>query len=94
MSKITSKLQLTLPRALARQFGIEPGDHITWLSAGDSIRLLPASAPQLPMDPARRLELFDAATARQKKRDRLRRVAGRTGRGWTREELYDRGRTR
>lgn len=94
MSKVTSKLQLTLPRALARQFGIEPGDDLTWLPSGDSLRLLPTSAQPPPMDPARRLQLFDAATARQKKRDRLPRVVSRKGRGWAREELYDRGRSR
>ena len=94
MSKVTSKLQLTLPKALATQFHIRPGDEVSWLPAGESLRLLPAGASRSSRDSARRLELFDAATARQSARDRKRRSPGGKARGWTREELYDRGRAR
>ena len=31
MAKVTSKLQVTLPKALADQYGIEPGDEIGWV---------------------------------------------------------------
>lgn len=93
MSKVTSKLQLTLPKALAARYGIEPGDEVTWLPAGDSLRLVPAAAAA-PVDRARRLKLFDEATARQKKRDRQRGPAQAQSRGWKREDLYTRGRAR
>ena len=92
MSRITSKLQVTLPKALAERYHIEPGDEIEWEAAGDAIRVVPAGrGPR--RDVAARLRLFDQATARTRQRPAPG-VAPAEGRGWTREELYDRGRPR
>jgi len=94
MSKVTSKLQVTVPKALAEQYGIRPGDEIDWIAAGDAIRVVPAGRRE-PLDMARRLELFDEATRRQRARERTRPRAVRTGeRGWKREDLYRRGSAR
>jgi bifunctional DNA-binding transcriptional regulator/antitoxin component of YhaV-PrlF toxin-antitoxin module len=94
MAKVTSKLQVTLPKALAERHAIRPGDEITWESAGDVIRVVPASFVTVP-DSKARLRLFDQATDRQRRRDRSRRKARKgESRGWTREELYARGRAR
>jgi AbrB family looped-hinge helix DNA binding protein len=92
MSKVTSKLQVTLPKRLAEQFEIRPGDEIEWIPAHDSIRVVPArSRPRLGV--AARLRLFDRATARQRRRQGdHRRSRPADQRGWTREDLYDRGR--
>jgi AbrB family looped-hinge helix DNA binding protein len=94
MSKVTSKLQVTLPKAIADRYGIQPGDDIDWEPAGDSIRVVPARAAQA--DVQQRLRLFDAATRRIASGSRKPASRARTqvGRGWTREELYDRGRAR
>jgi bifunctional DNA-binding transcriptional regulator/antitoxin component of YhaV-PrlF toxin-antitoxin module len=89
---VTSKLQVTIPKEIAVRYGIKPGVDITWLAAGDAIRVVPGSGQRRAADPARRLQLFDRATERQRERQ-----AGRLGthrpvdRGWSREELYDRG---
>lgn len=91
MSKITSKLQLTLPKVLADEFGLRPGDEVTWQAAGESIRVIPSRATQNALDAKARLKLFDAATARQKRRKRQP-IARK--REWSREELYDRGLSR
>jgi bifunctional DNA-binding transcriptional regulator/antitoxin component of YhaV-PrlF toxin-antitoxin module len=40
MSKVTAKLQVTLPKALAEKYGIVPGSEIVWEAAGDAIRVL------------------------------------------------------
>jgi AbrB family looped-hinge helix DNA binding protein len=93
MSKVTSKLQVTIPRAVAVQYGIEPGDEVEFIPAGDSIRVVPLSAAAEPPDVARRLQLFDQATARQRARQRGAKRAGVKTRGWKREELYERGGT-
>ncbi|HET8540661.1 MAG TPA: AbrB/MazE/SpoVT family DNA-binding domain-containing protein [Anaeromyxobacter sp.] len=90
MAKVTSKLQVTVPKALADRFGIAPGDEIEWEAAGDAMRIVPARRKP-GASVASRLKLFDQATARQRDRDRARRVASGRGRGWSREELYDRG---
>ena len=92
MAKVTSKLQVTLPKAIATAHGIEPGDQIEWVSAGEVIHIVPRGAGRKIRDVADRLRLFDLATARQRKRQRGVRPAEAKDRGWTREELYERGR--
>ena len=93
MAKVTSKLQVTLPRAIADRYGIRPGDDIQWQPAGTVIQVVPPGkqAPVLSLED--RLKLFDAATIRQKLRRR-----GKPGRasdrGWRREDVYTRGRAR
>ena len=93
MSKVTKKLQVTLPKALADRYGIRPGDDIRFEGAGEVIRVVPASAdtPHEELDIEARLRLFDAAAERQRKRERGRRADRANTRGWTREELYERG---
>ena len=94
MAKVTSKLQVTVPKALAERYAIRPGDEIAWEAAGDVIRVVPRGRAPAP-DAAGRLRLFDKATERQRRRNRSF-GAGRppAGRGWTREDLYARGRAR
>lgn len=95
MSKVTSKLQVTVPKAIAEQFKIRPGDDIEWLPAGDSIRVVPRRHRRPADDRLRRLRRFDEATERQ-----FGRQAGLTlekeplDRGWKREDLYERARPR
>lgn len=100
MSKVTSKLQLTLPKAIAEQYGIRPGDEIEWTAAEDSIRVEPVRGnPRVGQNLTlqERVELFDQGTKRLDKiqADQLKKVASSkargTNRGWTREELYERG---
>jgi AbrB family looped-hinge helix DNA binding protein len=95
MSKVTSKLQVTVPKAIAERFRIRPGDEIEWVPAGDTIRIVPKGR-QRPSDERRlRLRRFDEATERQRLRQ-----AGRPpekeprDRGWKREDLYERARPR
>ena len=92
MAKVTSKLQVTIPKRLAESYGIAPGDDITFVGAGDAIRVIPPRAVAAAIDPKERLRLFDAATARQRQRRRRGRRRGTTSRDWTRAELYERGR--
>jgi AbrB family looped-hinge helix DNA binding protein len=97
VAKVTSKLQVTVPKVIADQYGIRPGDEIEWVAAGETIRVIPPGRRPAAADLEFRLRLFDEATARQRKRQ-----AGggaspspaRRGRGWKREDLYRRGRPR
>jgi AbrB family looped-hinge helix DNA binding protein len=92
MSRVTSKLQVTIPKAIAEPFGIKPGDEVEWVAAGGTIQLLPCRPGAGRMNVEERLRLFRAATERQRQRN-----AEWSGerdpadRGWTREELYQRG---
>ncbi len=95
MARVIRKLQVTVPKAIADHFGIRPGDDIDWVPAGDVIRVVPPRRQTSILDRETRLSLFDAATGRQKRRQR---AAGRgrmvRHRGWRREDLYTRGRAR
>ena len=94
MTRVTGKFQITLPRRLVDAFGIRVGDEVELVAAGDVIRIVPANAvrPELPLE--ERLRLFDEATQRTKKRAKGRILPSTSDRGWSRDELYDRGRAR
>ena len=95
MAKVTSKLRVTVPKALAERYGIRPGDDIRFEDSGEVIRVVPANAgaPTAGLDIEARLGLFDAATARQQTRKAGRQARRASTRGWTREELYEHGRS-
>jgi len=100
MSKVTSKLQLTVPKAIAEQYGIHPGDELEWTPAGETIRIQlvrpnARNGADLTLD--EKLALFDQHMARLKnlqdsKLKEAKRLEGvQRKRGWKREDLYDRG---
>lgn len=103
MPKVTSKLQLTVPKKIADQYGIRPGDELEWIPAGESIRveLVRRRAKEgHSLSHDERVALFDAnmkwideLQADQLKEARAKDTRlTRETRGWTREELYeDRG---
>lgn len=98
MPKVTSKLQLTVPKKIADQYGIRPGDELEWIPAGESIRVelvrhKAKAGHELTTE--ERLAVFDANTkwlnelqAEELKKNQGNRVT-RENRGWTREELYE-----
>ena len=97
MAKVTSKLQVTLPKAIADQYGIAPGDEIEFQAAGDVIRIVPprARARTARLTLEERLRLFDAATERLRRlQSSIPAAESGTGRGWKREDLYTRGEPR
>jgi AbrB family looped-hinge helix DNA binding protein len=94
MAKVTSKYQVSIPKTLAEQLAIKPGDDIQWRIAGEELRISPAR-PRHRLSIEQRLERFNDATRRQAIRNRKQRAStGTSDRGWKREDLYDRGRTR
>ena len=93
MSKVSSKLQVTVQKAIAERYGIRPGDDIRFEEAGEAIRVVPPNfrMQKKRLDTETRLRIFDEAMARQRAREAGRTRAPATERGWTREELYTRG---
>ena len=94
MAKITSKLQLTLPKSLAEQYGLKPGDEIDLEAAGPVIRLIPPRSRRPKLDAAERLRLFDESVVRQQERETNLSYPPEESlieRGWQREDLYRRG---
>ncbi len=94
MAKVTSKLQVTIPKSLADRFGIQPGDDIEWVAAGETIRIVPQRRLPAQYTIEDRVTIFDQATERQRERETQGEPpSGREDRGWTRDGLYRRGRT-
>lgn len=93
MAKVTSKYQVTVPRAIAKKYNINPGDDIDWAPAGEVIRVIPPGKQTVSQDRESQLRLFDQATERHRKRLSARGAARRGDRGWKREDLYLRGRS-
>ncbi|HRC84168.1 MAG TPA: AbrB/MazE/SpoVT family DNA-binding domain-containing protein [Thermoanaerobaculia bacterium] len=92
MSKITSKLQVTLPKALAERYGLKPGDEIQFEPASDSIRIVIPMRRRRQLSVEERLRLFDAATARIEEAQKDWQPAEPPAkRRFRREELYQRG---
>jgi AbrB family looped-hinge helix DNA binding protein len=91
MTRVTGKFQITLPKRLVDAFGIRVGDEVELVAAGEAIAIVPASAAKLRLSREERLQQFDQATQRQGQRS-LPVAAESEGRGWSRDELYNRGR--
>lgn len=94
MAKVTSKLQITIPKRIAERYGIKPGDKLDFVPRAGGIRLVPAgtwSQPKLSSE--ERVRLFRESMKRADKRaDELgvKPKADESERDWTREELYTR----
>lgn len=97
---MTSKLQLTVPKAIAEKYGIRPGDHLEWIPAGKSIRV---ELARIEAAPVHRQSVNDwLASFKENVRWLNELQAGeledarakpahltRETRGWTREDLYN-----
>ena len=95
MAKVTSKLQVTVPKTLAAELGIRPGDDVDWTVNGNGLRVTPSADRRGSLDRESRLRLFDETTERQRRRQQgIKNTPAQRDRGWSREELYDRGRAR
>jgi len=89
MAKVTSKLQVTIPKAIAEAYGLRPGSEIRWVPTGDAIRVEPESVrsgSRLSIE--KRLALFDQMTKHLERLPPVKPAPARAGRGWRREDLY------
>ena len=83
---------MTIPKSIADRYHIREGDELEFMPAGDVIRVVPAR--RVVRDPRERVKLFERALLRQREREAGRAFPEVQERGWTREDLNDRGRTR
>ena len=90
MSKVTKKLQVSIPKVLADAVGIRPGDDLLWENADGVLRAYTEHNPMNRPDVVERLRRFDETSARQAVRDRSRWLEAAMDRGWSREDLYTR----
>jgi len=93
VSRVTSKLQVTLPKAIADLHNIRPGSEIQFESGIDCIRIVVGkSRIELPLE--EKLRLLKEARKRQQLRNKDFRLPTKTVRcGWRRDDLYERGTT-
>ena len=92
VSKVTSKLQVTIPKAIADRFGIEPGGKIVWEVAGGSLRVAGTGRAR-QLDAPERERLFrESIRASRVQEGAAINAAAAAKRGWTWDDLYeDRG---
>lgn len=91
MSKVTAKFQISIPKSLAKRAGIRVGDELNWEEESGVLRVRPVGDVRVTISVTDRLKLFDATTARQRKRERsASRTPSKGDRGWTRADLYTR----
>ena len=89
MSKVTSKLQVTIPKAIAEKYRIRPGDEVRWEVREPGPMMVPEVSVRPRLSPEERVALFDEVTRRireiqgKKKWPRLKK------RDWTRADLYE-----
>jgi bifunctional DNA-binding transcriptional regulator/antitoxin component of YhaV-PrlF toxin-antitoxin module len=84
---------VTIPKWIAERYGIEIGDEIDFVPAGQGIRIERSDVYASGLDRDARLEMFDRATARQQARQATRRPT-RDAPGWRRGDVYERGSSR
>ncbi len=94
MTRVTGKFQITLPKRLVDTYGIRVGDEVELRAAGEVIAIVPAGVAKPRLSLEERLRLFDEAMRRVREQTPLPEPAATEDRGWTRDELYDRGRSR
>jgi AbrB family looped-hinge helix DNA binding protein len=93
MSRVTSKLQVTLPKAIADAHNIRPGSEIQFESGMDCIRIVVGKS-RSELAPEEKLRLLKEARIRQQLRNKdLRHPTKPVRRGWQRDYLYKRGAT-
>jgi len=97
MAKVTSKLQLTIPKVVADQYGIRPGDEVEVAASGSFIRMVPPSRRREDLSVPEKVKLFTQLLERHRHRRQSRpkarqgRAQVEADRGWKREDLYTRG---
>ena len=95
MAKVTSKLQITIPKKIADQYGIKPGDELEFVPRAGGIHLVPPGLRTGPkLSPEERVRLFDESMAYVDRRAEelgIKPKSDESERDWTREELYTRG---
>ncbi len=96
MSKVTSKLQVTIPKAIAERYRIRPGDEVRWEVREPGPMMVPAVAVRPRLTPEERVALFDEGTRLLREVQGKRKWPRLKRRDWTREDLYeeDRGLSR
>lgn len=88
MTKVTEDLKIEIPADLAKAYKIQPGDEMEWVPAGEGLKLTKTAGE--PAD-AERAEGVKELIEWAKEISSPDKGPTGPGRGWTREDLYDRG---
>jgi len=88
VSKVTSKNQVSIPKAIADRHGIKPGTELEFVSIGNAIRVTKKAGSRRHMSLEERAKIFDQILKRIEARKGRGEVKRSKERGWSREELY------
>lgn len=69
MSKVTSKLEVPIPRNLAAKYGIHPGDEVRFVRARGRLKIeIGGRHPTSHLSPRERMRFFEVALERERRR--------------------------
>src|ERR1700740_1579705 len=88
MSKVTSKNQVSIPKAVAERHGIRPGTELEFVSIGDAIRVTKKTGRKHQVSSKERLQLFRQIWERIQAKGRPAKTGSSKERDWSRDELY------
>jgi bifunctional DNA-binding transcriptional regulator/antitoxin component of YhaV-PrlF toxin-antitoxin module len=83
---VTSKNQVSIPKAIAERHAICPGTELEFVSLGDAIRVTKKTGRQQRLSSEDRLKMFDQIW--QRIRSSRTKAKQPKDRGWSREDLY------
>ena len=89
MSKVTSKLQVTIPKAVAGKYRIGPGDEVRWEGQPLGALMVREGTAVYGLTAKDRLEAFREFARSAAADARTKRWTPPKERGWTREDLYE-----
>jgi AbrB family looped-hinge helix DNA binding protein len=89
VSKVTSKNQVSIPKAIADRHGIRPGTELEFVSIGNAIRVTKKTGSGHRSSLEERAKVFDQILQRIEAKKGRGEVRRSKGRGWSREELYE-----
>ncbi len=89
MSKVTSKLQVTIPKAIADKYRIRPGDEVRWESQALGPLMVHEGTAVFGLTQEDRLAALQEFLRSAAEDARQKPYTPPKSRGWTREDLYE-----
>jgi AbrB family looped-hinge helix DNA binding protein len=85
---VTSKNQVSIPKAIAQRHAIRPGTELEFVSMGDAIRVTKKDRSKQRLSTEERARIFDRIWQRIRTKRPDPKVREPNARGWSREDLY------
>jgi AbrB family looped-hinge helix DNA binding protein len=89
MSRVTSKLQVTIPKVIADKYRIRPGDEVRWEVREPGPMMIPEASVRARLAPEERVARLRGLMEFVRASQEGHRWPRRRKRDWTRQDLYE-----